>query len=97
MEEGGWVKRAVTSKALGFSFSGKRIYGDPGSDYVAGMLLATGQDCESVFEWTFASGAKLTMNCVINLTTPAGGDTTNIDTFEFEVLSDGKPTFTPAA
>jgi hypothetical protein len=36
------------------------------------------------------------MNCIINLTTPGGGDSTNIDTLEFEILSDGLPVFTPA-
>lgn len=36
------------------------------------------------------------MDCVINLTAPAGGDSTNIDALEFELLSDGKPTFTAA-
>jgi hypothetical protein len=97
MEEAGWIKRMLTGKALGIGFSGKRIYGDPGNDYVADMLMKTGQDCETILQWVFASGAKLDILCIINLTTPAGGDTINIDTLEFEVMSDGKPTFTPAA
>ena len=96
MEEEGWVKRMLTGKGLSFSFTGKRYYGDPGNDYVATTLLATGKAAESKFEWEFPSGAKLTMNCLISLTTPAGGETVNIDNLEFEVLSDGKPTFTPA-
>lgn len=97
MDTAGWIRRAVTGKGLTFSFSGKRHYGDPGNDYIGGLLLGTGQDVESKFEWEFPSGAKLTMDCVINLTTPAGGDSTNIDTLEFELLSDGLPVFTPAA
>ncbi len=97
MDTAGWVRRAVTGKGLTFSFSGKRHYGDPGNDYIGNLLLGTGQEVESKFEWEFPSGAKLTMNCVINLTTPAGGDSTNIDTLEFELLSDGLPVFTPAA
>ncbi|MDN8590815.1 hypothetical protein Q0V21_18835 [Paenibacillus sp. 11B] len=96
MDQGGWTRRAVTGKSLSFSFSGKRNYGDPGNDYVAGLLLETGQGVETIFEWTMPSGAKLTMNCVINLTTPAGGDSTNIDGLEFELLSDGKPDFEKA-
>lgn len=96
MDQEGWVRRAVTGKALGFNFSGKRCYGDPGNDYIASLLIGTGQSVESKFEWEFPSGAKLDMDCVINITTPAGGDSTNIDNLEFEVLSDGKPTFTPA-
>lgn len=97
MDMAGWVRRAVTGKGLSFAFNGKRQYGDPGNDYVAGLLLATGQGVESKFEWEMPNGAKLTMDCIINLTTPAGGDSTNIDTLEFEVLSDGLPVFTPAA
>lgn len=96
MDQEGWIRRAVTGKGLTFSFTGKRNYGDPGNDYIAGLLLGTGQDVETKFEWEMPSGAKLEMNCVINLTTPAGGDSTNIDGLEFELLSDGKPTFTPA-
>ncbi|SLJ92698.1 MULTISPECIES: phage tail tube protein [unclassified Paenibacillus] len=96
MDQGGWTRRAVTGKSLSFSFSGKRNYGDPGNDYVAGLLLGTGQEVETIFEWTMPSGAKLTMDCVINLTTPAGGDATNIDGLEFELLSDGKPEFVKA-
>ncbi|MDN4600042.1 hypothetical protein P5G61_02290 [Paenibacillus sp. F6_3S_P_1C] len=96
MDQGGWTRRAVTGKSLSFSFSGKRNYGDPGNDYVAGLLLGTGQEVETIFEWTMPSGAKLTMDCVINLTTPAGGDATNIDGLEFELLSDGKPEFEKA-
>lgn len=96
MDQEGWRRAAVTGKGLTFAFSGKRNYGDPGNDYVAGLLLSTGQGVESIFEWEMPSGAKLTMDCIINLTTPAGGDSTNIDNLEFEVMSDGKPTFTPA-
>ncbi|BBI32367.1 phage tail tube protein [Cohnella abietis] len=95
MDMEGWARQAVTGKKLTVSFSGKRHYGDPGNDYVGGLLLATGQGVESQFEWELPNGAKLIMDCVINLTTPAGGDSTNIDALEFDILSDGKPTFTP--
>ncbi|WP_138751855.1 phage tail tube protein [Paenibacillus sinopodophylli] len=97
MDQGGWTRRAVTGKGMTISFSGKRNYGDPGNDYIAGLMIGTGQEVETKFEWTMPSGAKLVMECVINLTAPAGGDSTNIDGLEFELLSDGKPTFTPAA
>ncbi|OME23456.1 hypothetical protein BSK57_16540 [Paenibacillus odorifer] len=96
MDQAGWTRRAVTGKGMTISFTGKRHYGDPGNDYIAGLMLGTGQDVETKFEWTLPSGAKLTMDCVINLTAPAGGDSTNIDALEFELLSDGKPTFTAA-
>lgn len=96
IDQSGWARNAVTGKKMMISFSGKRNYGDPGNDYIAGMMLKTGKDCETTFEWTLPDGAKLTGNCVINLTTPAGGDSTALDGLEFEVLFDGKPTYTDA-
>lgn len=96
MDLGGWARQAVTGKKLTISFSGKRNYGDAGNDFVANTLLATGQGCESRLQWTLPNGATLTVDCVISLSSPAGGDSTNIDTLEFDVLSDGLPTFTPA-
>jgi hypothetical protein len=90
MDTEGWIRRAVTGKGLKITFSGKRNYGDPGNDYIGeDCMLATGQGCESAFEWTFPSGAKLTGNCVVNVTAPAGGDSTKMDALEFEILSDG--------
>lgn len=96
MDLDGWMRRAVTGKGLTISFTGKRNYGDPGNDYVAETLLGTGQEVESNFVWTMPSGAKLTFDCIISLTAPGGGDSTNIDSLEFDLLSDGLPTFTPA-
>lgn len=96
MDLDGWIRRAVTGKGLTISFTGKRNYGDPGNDYIAGTMLETGPGVESKFEWTLSNGAKLAVNCVINLTAPAGGDSTNIDALEFDILSDGLPVFTAA-
>ena len=92
----GWVRRMVTGKALTISLSGKRHIGDPGNDYVADNAWGTGTDCESKFEWEFPSGAKLAFDCVLSVTNPGGGDSRNVAPLEFEVLSDGKPTFTAA-
>lgn len=97
MDTAGWIRRAVTGKGFTIGFSGKRNYGDPGNDYVSQLILAIGSSCESILEWTMPDSSVLTMNCIINLTTPGGGDSTNIDNLEFEVLSDGLPAFTPAA
>ena len=94
MDEGGWERNQVTGKGLSLSFSGKRQYGDSGNDYIAGLMIGTGVEVQSKFKWEMPSGSTLEGDCVINVTTPAGGDSTNIDTLEFEILSDGKPTFT---
>ena len=96
MDAGGWAKSAMTGKKLSFSFKGKRSVGDVGNDYIAGLAWKFGQDVMTKFEWTMVSGAKLSSDVVINVTTPGGGDSTNVDTLEFEATVYGKPTFTPA-
>lgn len=93
MEAEGWGDSMMTSKKLSFSFSGKRTYGDPGNDYVAGLAWLTGNDVVTKFEWELPSGAKVTFNCIVNVTTPGGGDSTALDGLEFEVLCKGKPIF----
>jgi len=97
MEMEGWLRRMVTGKALTISLSGKRNIGDPGNDYVANNAWGTGATCESHFEWEFPSGAKLEFDCVLSVTNVGGGDSRNVAPLEFEVMSDGKPTFTSAA
>ena len=96
MNTEGWVRALMTGKKLTVSLSGKRNDGDAGNDYVAGLAWKDGLDCSTKAEWTFPSGAKLSFNCVVNVTTPGGGDSTNVDGLEFELICDGKPTFTPA-
>ena len=93
----GWLKRMVTGKALTISLSGKRCIGDPGNDFVEASAWGTGSDCEAHFEWEFPSGAKLAFPCVLSVTNPGGGESRNVAGLEFDVMSNGKPTFTPAA
>ena len=97
LDQEGWARQANTGKKMSISFSGKRNFGDAGNDYVAGMITKTGKDCESAFEWVLPDGSKLAGNCVLNLTNPGGGDSTALMALEFELLIDGKPTYTPAA
>ena len=97
MEAEGWGDAMMTSKKLGFSFQGKRTYGDPGNDFIAGLAWKSGNDTVAPFEWDMPSGAKVEFAAIINVTTPAGGDSTAVDALEFEVKCKGKPTFTPAA
>ena len=93
----GWVKRLLTAKSITISLSGKRNVGDPGNDYVANKLMGLAEETASKMKWTLPSGAVLLMSCVINLTTPGGGEATAVDGLEAEFLSNGKPDFTPAA
>lgn len=97
LEMEGWTRRMVTGKSLTITLSGKRNLGDAGNDYVAGLAWKTGTDCNSQFEWEFPTGAKLKFDCVVNVTNPGGGEGRDVAPLEFEVLSDGKPTFTPAS
>lgn len=96
MDAEGWAKAAVTGKKMSIAFSGKRSVGDAGNDYIAGLAMKLGDDVMTKFEWVMVSGAKLTGTVVINITTPGGGDTTNLDSLEFEAIFYGKPSFTKA-
>ena len=96
MESEGWTRRMVTGKSLTITLSGKREIGDPGNDYVAENAWGTGSDCDTRFEWEFPDGAKLAFDCVLSVTNPGSGDSTDVAALEFEVHSDGKPTYTPA-
>lgn len=96
MDQEGWTRRLMTGKSMTIGLSGKRQEGDPGNDYVASMADKNGEDCNSQVEITLPSGAKIEMDCVVNLTSPFGGEAVDVSALEFELLSDGKPTFTPA-
>lgn len=96
MDAKGWAKAAMTGKKLSFAFKGKRSVGDTGNDYIAGLAWKFGQDVMTKFEWEMVSGAKLSGTVVINVTTPGGGDTTNIDSLEFEAIFYGAPSFASA-
>ena len=97
MEAEGWVNRMNTGKGFSISMSGKRCIGDEGNDYIAQVAWKTGQGGCSKFEWGFPDGAKLVFDCLINVSNVGGGDSTNVGGLEFEVLSRGKPEYTPAA
>lgn len=94
----GWTRRLMTAKSITISVTGKRNIGDTGNDYVASKFMSNGQDAQGYFEWTFPDGGKLTMdNAVFNITNIGAGDSTAVAPLEFEVMSNGKPTFTPAS
>ncbi len=97
MDTEGWIRRLMTGKGFSIDLSGKRNIGDEGNDYVAGLVFKTGKDVETKFQWEFPSGAKVTFNCIVNVSNVSGGDSTNVGALEFSVMSNGKPTYTPAA
>jgi len=93
----GWIRRMQTGKSFSISISGKRNVGDAGNDYVASKLFASGKNVESKFSWEFADGTTVEFDCLISVSNAGTGDSTNVAPLEFEVMSNGKPTVTPAA
>lgn len=96
-ETEGWIKRLLTGKSLTVSLSGKRCIGDAGNDYVSDSMMGMGQECSTVFQWVLPNGATLKFECVLNVKNNGGGDSTNVGPLEFDVMSSGKPVFTPAS
>lgn len=96
MDSEGWMRRFMTGKSLSIEFAGKRCIGDPGNDYIASLALKGGKDASTKMAWVFPSGAKVELEVVVNVTNVGGGDSTGIAALEFSIMSNGKPTFTPA-
>lgn len=96
-EAEGWTCRLMTGKSITISISGKRNVGDAGNDYIEGLAMKTGEEATTTLIWTFPSGAKLVIKGVVNVTEWGGGDSTGVAPLAFDFMSDGKPTFTPAA
>lgn len=92
MDHDGWTRRLMTSKSLSVSLGGKRNYGDAGNDYVASLAYANGQDANSWFSIIFPNLDQLIIPVVVSVTS-LGGDATAVDALEWEVQSDGKPTY----
>lgn len=96
MDTEGWIRRLMTGKGFSLTLNGKRHVGDPGNDYIAGLAWASGLACSSKFEIDFPDGAKLAFDCIVNVTNPGSGDSTNVTGLECEIMSDGKPVYTSA-
>lgn len=97
-EQEGWVRRLLTAKGVTISITAKRNLGDDGNDFVAGLAWKNGRDAEADFQWTFPNGdTVLFSDAVINVTNVGSAESTNVAPLEFEVQSNGKPTYTPAS
>ena len=94
----GWIRRLLTSKGITISVTGKRNIGDDGNDFVAGKFMANGTDAQADVKWTFPDGGVVTFtDAVLNVTNIGAGDSTGVGALEFEIQSNGKPTYTPAS
>lgn len=98
MEEKGWQKAMLTSKAITISISGKRHKGDAGNDFVASKAFAQGKDAEGYFAWIFPDGTLIEWEkAVFNVKNVGSGDSTNIGGLEVDIISNGKPTIGTAS
>ena len=97
LSEGGWQRALATAKSMKISMKGKRNVGDPGNDYIAGLAFKNGRDCDSAFKFTFPDGAVVSCPVVVSVTDFVGGDSTNVAPLAFDLVSNGKPTYTPAS
>ena len=96
-ESEGWIRRLMTGKGVTITVSGKRNVGDAGNNYIASLAFENGRDAEVDFQWTFKDGTIVEFTgAPINVTALGSGDSTAVAPLEFEVLSNGKPTVTPA-
>lgn len=95
MDTAGWQRELMTGKSFSITLKGKRNVGDPGNDYVAAVAWKDGLDCSTKAEIDFPDGSKLQFNCAIDVTNPGGDDSTKVAPLEFDLKSDGKPTYTP--
>lgn len=97
-EHEGWARRLMTAKSVTITVSGKRNIGDTGNDFVAGLAFENGQSAQANFQWTFPDGTVVVFSkAVVNVTALGSGDSTNVGPLEFEIMSNGKPTVTPAS
>lgn len=97
MDMKGWSRALMTGKKLTISLKGKRNVGDSGNDYVAGVAFKDGLDCSTKFAVEFPDGSKLAGNCVLDVKSVLGGESQDVAPLEFDIIVDGKPTFTEGA
>lgn len=94
----GWVRRLMTAKSVTITVTAKRHVGDAGNDAVAALAWVNGRSAEKDFQWTFPDGTTVKFEAaVINVTNIGAGDSTAVAPLEFDIMSNGKPTVTPAA
>lgn len=92
----GWGRALMTAKKFKVSLKGKRNIGDPGNDYVADVAWEDGLDCSTKGSIEFPDGATLVFDCVLDVKSIYGGDSTNVAPLEFDMVGDGRPVYTPA-
>jgi len=90
----GWKSRLLTGKDIELAFSGKRIEGDTGNDYITSLVDEIGTGANTNIRITWPNGDILSMACVVNVTSYGGGASLDVGQLEFSCLSNRVPTFT---
>ena len=93
---GGWESALVTGKSAKIDIKGKRCVGDAGNDFIAGKLLANGQDAYVSARLKIAEGKTLMwekMACAVG-NAGTGGSATSVGALEATLTGHGKPTLT---
>lgn len=96
MDGEGWQDALMTGKAFSIKVKAKRKVGDPGNDYIDSVAFRNGLDCSTKGSIEFPDGSKLAYNCVVDVTSPPGGASTDVAGLEFELKGAGKPVYTPS-
>lgn len=97
MDQEGWQRGLMTAKAITITLNGKRNVGDTGNDFVAGKAFKNGHDAEGHFEWEMPDGTSIAWeNAIFDIKNCGGGNGTDVGPLEFDTISNGKPTITPA-
>lgn len=97
MTESGWGNNLMTGKSVTFSIKGKRCVGDPGNDYIAATAWKDGLDCNSKVAITFPGGSKIEFDCVVDVKSIGGDDSTKVAPLECDLKSCGKPKISKVA
>ena len=96
-ENEGWTSRLMTGKSVTISVKAKRTIGDTGNDLIAGLAFKNSTEAEVNFQWTVPDGTKVAFNnAVVSITALGAGESKGVGPLEFDVMSNGKPTITPA-
>ncbi|MCK4258752.1 MAG: hypothetical protein KAX49_07225 [Halanaerobiales bacterium] len=96
--DGGFGYSDIVAGRLTVGVSGKRIDGDTGQDYLAGLVGSWGADVKSTLTLTnYITGDVYSIPCSVDVTAVSGGAAEELEIFECTFHSDGAWTFTASA
>jgi len=91
----GWTDVQHTGNKFNVELELKRIVGDPGNDYLFGMMAKSGRDRNTSASVEFPlEKEKIIFNCLVEVTESPGGEMTELASLGITLHGKGKPTFT---